>query len=875
MNRAHRFVFIAAACLIPALSHAQMPEASLRIRVVDDSSAVIVGARVVVTQATQPASEVVTGPRGEVVVAGLAPGPTDIRVESAGFEARVITGHRIRSGANRLDVTLKVERLSVSIEVSRDAREKQLDPRGDAFTHIFTSEMIAQLPDDPEELERVLTQLAGPGATIRVNGFGGARLPSKSQIRSIRISFNTFSAELHELGVPIVDIQTQPGLDRWRVASNVGFRNDALTARYPYASSSASEEVRRGGISIDGPLWRNRTSMSFAADTVFLAEAQTVLASVPAGQIGGLVNRATDRGSFALEVEHALTKTHTSRLEFAGSRASIDNLGVGGADLPGRAYSTDQNTYTLRIADNGSLGKKLFNQFRVQRAWTDQRAESATAKPAVIVLDAFNAGGAQVANARQSWELEVADDVDMARGRHAMRAGVLLQAAHYQASDESNAFGTFTFSGLEAYEAGRPTTFTQRVGEPLVTFGFYRLGWYLQDDVKAHKTLTVSAGLRHEIQSQVDDRLSFSPRVGVTWAPIPNGKLVVRGGVGLVYSWLDAGLYEQTLRVDGTRQYDIVVTSPGFPNPLDGAQATALPPSRLLQSPRLQLPRLLLASMAVQRQVSPLTTLMATYTSQRGARVFRGRNLNAPLPGGGRPFPEFGNVTQVESTGSSALDRIQVALSHAVVKDMQPRLVVSATYILSRQNNDSDGPFSVPSDSWHPAADWGASASDVRHIGSAIVMAMLPHGFRMTVIASARSASPYNITTGFDDNQDTVINDRPPGVTRNSGRGSGMSDLTIRAGWTVGFGKAPAAGGPPIPNLRRLGSTAERDPLGGVGALGPQANRYRVEFYAQAYNAFNRVNPTGYRGVMTSPYFGQPTASLPPRRVELGLRFDY
>jgi hypothetical protein len=67
--------------------------------------------------------------------------------------------------------------------VSRDAREKQLDPRGDAFTRILTADMIAQLPDDPDELEKVLSQMAGPGATFRVNGFGASRLPLKSQIR--------------------------------------------------------------------------------------------------------------------------------------------------------------------------------------------------------------------------------------------------------------------------------------------------------------------------------------------------------------------------------------------------------------------------------------------------------------------------------------------------------------------------------------------------------------------------------------------------------------------------------------------------------------------------------------------------------------------
>jgi len=49
-------------------------------------------------------------------------------------------------------------------------------------------------------LQQVLEQMAGPGATMRVNGFTGGRLPPKSQIRSIRFRQNSFDAEYHEGG---------------------------------------------------------------------------------------------------------------------------------------------------------------------------------------------------------------------------------------------------------------------------------------------------------------------------------------------------------------------------------------------------------------------------------------------------------------------------------------------------------------------------------------------------------------------------------------------------------------------------------------------------------------------------------------------------
>ena len=62
-----------------------------------------------------------------------------------------------------------------------------------AFSNVLTAEQIAQLPDDPDEFENAINQLAGPGAQIRVNGFRGGKLPPKSQIREIRFRMNPYA----------------------------------------------------------------------------------------------------------------------------------------------------------------------------------------------------------------------------------------------------------------------------------------------------------------------------------------------------------------------------------------------------------------------------------------------------------------------------------------------------------------------------------------------------------------------------------------------------------------------------------------------------------------------------------------------------------
>jgi hypothetical protein len=862
-------------CLPTSTSASSAADAvtSLHVRVLDATGAVIAGATVTVRQGQATPRTAVTSLVGDTTVEALEPGRVELRVEAQGFEPRVIGSQRVRAGENHVDVTLQIAKLAVQVDVARSLIDQLLDPRGQAFTRVLSPEMIAQLPDDPDEMQRVLEQIAGPGAVIRVNGFGGSRLPPKGQIRQIRISQTLVSAETHEFGVPTVDIQTQPGIDNWHTSMGASFRHGPLTARYPFSSTAPTEGLSRGSVTLDGPLWRKHTSLSLNVDLLSSSDAQTYLATTPDGQIAGSETRPLDRSGVTLEVEHALTKTHTARLELASNRTTIDRLGVGGSNLPERAYRSRQSSTSLRLSDSGPIGKTLFNEVRLQSVWGDQHADSATAAPAVVVLDAFGAGGAQVSNRRRNWDVEVADNLDVARGRHAMRVGALVQAGRYDASDESNRLGTFTFSSLAQYVAGRPATFTMRTGDPLVGYSFVRAGWYFQDDVKLHKTLSLSAGLRHEVQSHVDGSLNLSPRIGGTWAPLPNAKLTIRGGVGLIYNWYDPTVYEQTLRVDGVRQFDLVVTNPGFPDPLAGAQPIVLPPSRLQAADDLSMPRILHATVSMQTTWLNPWILMSTVTHQQGRRLLRGRNLNAPLANGVRPYPQFGNITQTESTGRSSMDRFDLSLSR-VALGKRP-LMLMFMYSLGRQMNDTDGAFSVPANAIDADADWGPASNDIRHRFTSVMSGSLPKSFRAQVMITATSATPYNITTGFDNNGDAVFNDRPAGVGRNSARGSGVIDVTARIGWTFGFGKPPTAQDPL--NIRRLRNEASRGDVGSVlsDALGGRQHRYRMELYGQAYNALNRVNYTGYRGVMTSPYFGTATASLPPRRIELGIRFDF
>ena len=791
-------------------------------------------------------------------------------VEAAGFASQDVDEASLNVGSNRVTVTLEVAGVKEEVAVGRDKRERATDPRGDSFSTILTEDQLAALPDDPDEFEQALRSMAPPGAPLRVNGFRGGKLPPKSQIRQVRFRMNPYAAENHEADFASIDITTKPGLSAWHGGLNFGFRDESLNARNAFAPVRGPEQNRRFGFSLDGPLWPKHTSLFLSADALSAYDSKTIVAALPEGNFNDIFRRPSRTLNLSARVEHALTKSHTLYAEYQRNANRQEGLGVGNFDLADRAYLADQSEHILRLSDMGLLSKRLVNELRFQARWNELGMRSTSDEPATLVLNAFNQGGAGVGGARRAREFEIADNLDLVFGPHSMRAGLLMEAKHYASDDTRNANGTFTFASLDDFRAGRPTTYTQRVGDARVSFNQLQVGWYWQDDWRIRKSLTLSYGLRHEFQSHVGDCNNFAPRVGVAWSPFKDGKTTLRAGAGIFYDGLAAETYEQTLRVDGKRQQEIVIRNPGYPDPLSGGSALLLPPSRIALAPDLVMPYVEQTSFGVQRQFGNFTRFFANYFYQRGVHQLRGHNINAPLSGIGRPDPAVGNINQIEATANSTTQGFMVNLNTG---NPMKGFLLGVNYFFSKTAHETDGPLGLPANNFDLRSERGPAADDVRHRMFVLLNTKLPAGFRLGAMFRASSAPPYNITTGFDNNGDSVSNDRPAGVGRNSARGAAQWDASTRLSWGFGFGKPrePGAGTPRLVRIRGDSS----DVLGQVPSLGGPNHRYRMEFYVQAYNLFNHVNRVNFAGVETSPFFGTATAAQPGRRMESGMRFSF
>jgi hypothetical protein len=865
------------ALAIPMVAWGQPPraDATLRITVVDPSGAVIVGARVSVRQPPNPQrpeaierQELETGARGDVTFNGLEPARVTIHVESPGFEPAEVSDLRLRTGDNRREVKLKMARLAETVQVGRDPRERASDPRSDAFATVLDQTQIDELPDDPDEMEQALRDMAGPGSVLRINGFRGGRLPPKGQIQQIRFRRNMFAADTHEPGFVSVDITTKPGIDNWRGSTSLGFRGAALTARNAFAPVKGDEQRERYGFSLSGPLWKQRTSLSLSADGVDAFDTKTIVAALPSGYFADSIRKPNDSLNVSARFEHMLSKSQMLRAELQRNHANSDNLGVGDFDLAERGYRQARTETVVRASNAGAIGKTLYNELRVQWRQEDVGFTPTSTAPAVLVLNAFDAGGAQLAGSRGSATVSLTNDLDIATGRHAIRTGMQLDAGRYGTRELRNTGGTFTFANLDAYAADRPTTYTRNIGNPDVEISQAQVALYVQDDIRARKDLTISVGLRQEYQTHIGG-LNLGPRGGIVWSPFKSGKTTIRGGGGVFFDWLDAQAYEQGVQLDGSHQQVETIVDPGYPDPTVGGRALALPAGRVQFATNLAQPRLTEAIAAIEQALAADIRINTMFIRRRGANQLRGVNVNAPFANGLRPDPTAGTITEIQSTASSQFDALSVGLNY---QRMPQRLFLSANYIYGRSTDEADGPFALPADNYNLAAERGPASGLSRHRFMSLANLPLRNRFRLGTSLRVQSGTPYNVTTGRDDNGDTVSNDRPAGVTRNSALGSATIDLGLRLSWSLPFGgAAPPPAGPQVRIIR--GDNA--DPLSGMGGMENAGKRYSLELYAQAYNALNHFNALNFSGVVGSPFFGQPTSAAAPRRVELGGRLNF
>jgi hypothetical protein len=165
------------------------------------------------------------------------------------------------------------------------------------------------------------------------------------------------------------------------------------------------------------------------------------------------------------------------------------------------------------------------------------------------------------------------DDAFWSKGTHSIKFGGTVERMLLQVTALTDPNGIWTFPDLQSFLTNKASSFNGGIASSLKPRNFRQniFGAYVQDDWRWKSHLTVNLGLRYEMTSiptetqgkivnlrNLSDPLpvcgvsfpgrcsgvgplflsnptrhNFEPRIGFAWDPLHNGRMAVRGGIGL------------------------------------------------------------------------------------------------------------------------------------------------------------------------------------------------------------------------------------------------------------------------------------------------------------------------------------------------------
>ncbi len=507
------------ALLVPAWAQ----EASLHGTVTDPSSAVVPGASV---QLRGPGREhrVKAGQSGEYSIPSLPPGKYQLRVTAKGFAIAQKTD-LIIEGPTVFDVRLVIGTRAQVINVEDQLRGVSTEPDANGSAIVMRERQIAALSDDPDELALQLQALAGPapgpgGGQIFIDGFTGGNLPPKSSIREIRINANPFSPEYDRPGFSRVEIFTKPGTDALHGQAFAQIGDAIFNSRNPLLTQATRPPYRSQfyGLSLGGPLRKNKASFALDAEHRQIDENAFILATTPDRAINQGLATPQSRLTLRPRLDVSLTPKNSLVVRYQYVKAELDNQGAGDFNLATRAYNERQSEHAVQVTETAMISPRAINETRFQYLRAASQDGAGLMAPAINVEGAFTAGGATTGNSgstNNNWELT--NMSSYTRGRHMVKWGGRVRQSRLADLSLNNFAGTFTFYTLADYQAGRPDIFTINAGTPAAKLSQTDAGLFLSDDWRALPGLTLSYGLRYEGQSNFGGTADWAPRVGIAW----------------------------------------------------------------------------------------------------------------------------------------------------------------------------------------------------------------------------------------------------------------------------------------------------------------------------------------------------------------------
>jgi Carboxypeptidase regulatory-like domain/TonB dependent receptor-like, beta-barrel/TonB-dependent Receptor Plug Domain len=860
---------------------AQATGGSVRGIIQDESGSPLPGVSIVARHtATDTSRSTTSDESGFYKITELRVGPYEFTASLSGFSTQLRSGVTILVGQEAiLNFTLKVAPVAETITVVLDV--PIIEPTKTSIGTTITDRQIDDLPLPQRDFESLIklspgvtrsvteaTDISGAGSsgssnTLLIDGVSNDQDSlgdfrgdfSPDAISQFQVQSAAYQAEYGQASGAVVNVLTRSGTNDFHGRASVFYRADSLSAGNPFVPEAPFDQTIGGGF-LAGPIVKDNVFFFASYEHTFRND--TAVVSVDPALLAALGQR-TD-GSFEkplreprvlFKLDYRLSDNQTLIGRYRLDKSTLKNDVVGDTFSFETGVTTIETNQDFAVSHTWLVSETKLNEARFQFARQDNDITEVNCPDCpFIIRPSVNTG--KLPNFPQTFVEDRYQFVDAFSfevpdkgGDHFLKAGFDFSHITLNAFVPQFFDGVFLFSTDKPFNPNDRTTypdlFIGGTGNPdlFIENNIYAL--YFQDQWILSPFFTLNLGLRWDYEDHLSieqDKNNFGPRIHFAWDVLKDGKTSIRGGYGRYYDqiFLNAPLISSVF--EPGRFTTQLILAPGYPDPsVGGLPLPPQPPDLSVLDLDGRTPSKDTFSIGFQRELTKDMGISVDAVIARGHDLLLLRDANAPI-NGARPDPTVGRKLSIQTDGRSEYEALLVGLQRRFID----RFSVTLAYTLAKNEDNTAGHRNFISNSYDIDADFGPSDNDIRHTLNAAALIEGPWGLKFGLGTTATSAPNFNIVTGDDTNLDGELNDRPPGVTRNSGEAEPLWTVDARVSKVFTF------------------------------------NKVQAEVLVEAFNLFNRANVGNFQNNLLSLDFGEPTGiveGFEPRRVQLGLRVDF